>query len=66
MNRKTATRTVLLAAAFVAATLQGSRLPQHAPWEGAAVAGAVTDKQRACTPTDKRSADACKSERMWA
>jgi hypothetical protein len=66
MNRKTATRTVLLAAAFVAATLQGSRLPQHAPWEGAVTAGAVTDKQRACTPTDEQSDSGCKSERMWA
>lgn len=54
----------LLAAAFVAATLQGSRLPEDFDREGATLANA-SGSDRVCTLADER-AGRCTAERMWA
>ena len=61
-----ATKLILLAAAFVAATLQGSRLPNDLPLQTAPAANVAGDRQRACTPDDERAGSACVPERMWA
>ena len=62
----TATKLILLAAAFVAATLQGSRLPHDLLLQTAPTPNAAGDRQRACTPDDERADSACVPERMWA
>jgi hypothetical protein len=64
MKHRKAWKAILLAAAFTAATLQGSRLPEDLEWDGAVVASG-SSSDRVCTLSDER-AGWCTADRMWA